>query len=140
MPIPKWFKPAAIVIVLWMVLGVSMLIVDLLTTPEQAAALPEAQRLLRDERPMWLMIVFGLATGLGLLGAIALLLRKSIAVMLLTASLAAVTLQFGYTLFGLRAIERVGAGHALGVPGFIFLMGALSLWVSIKARNEGWLV
>lgn len=140
MPIPKWFKPAAIVIVLWMVLGVSMLIADLLTTPEQAAALPEAQRLLRDERPMWLIIVFGLATGLGLLGAIALLLRKSIAVMLLTASLAAVTLQFGYTLFGLRAIERVGAGHALGVPGFIFLMGALSLWVSIKARNEGWLV
>lgn len=138
MPPAKWFKPAAILILLWMSLGLSMLVLDLLTTPEQAAALPEAQRMLREERPMWLMLVFGVATGVGLLGAMALLMRKSAAVMLLTVSLAAVTLQFGYTLVGMRAIERVGAAHALGVPGFIFAMGALSLWVSIKARNEGW--
>jgi len=139
MPQPKWFKPAAVVILLWMILGDAMLVMDLMTTPEQAAALPEAQRLLRDERPMWLMVVFGLATGLGLLGAIALLLRKQMSVALLTASLAAVTVQFGYTIVGMDAIARVGAGHALGVPSFIFLMGAFSLWVSIKARNEGWL-
>ncbi len=139
MPPAKWFKPTAIVILVWMILGVVMLVLDLLTTPEQAAALPEVQRMLREERPLWLMIVFGIATGVGLLGAIALLLRKTAAVSLLTLSLAAVTLQFGYTIVGMRAIERLGAANALGVPIFIFLMGAFSLWASIKARHEGWL-
>lgn len=139
MPPAKWFKPASTVIVLWMLLGVVMLVLDLLTTPEQAAALPEAQRMLREERPMWLMVVFGVATGAGLLGAITLWMRKAASVGLLTLSLAAVTLQFGYTIVGMKAIERVGAGHALGVPGFIFLMGAFSLWVAITARNADWL-
>lgn len=139
MPTPaKWFKPASIVIVLWMALGVVMLTLDLMTTAEQAAALPEAQRLLREERPMWLMIVFGLATTLGLLGAVALVARKAAAQTLLLLSLVFVTIQFGYTVFGMQAIARVGAGHALGVPGFIFAMGAFSLWVAIKARNDGW--
>lgn len=137
-PPAKWFRPSSIFILLWMVLGVAMLAMDLMTTPEQAAALPEAQRLLRDERPLWLMIVFGVATVAGLLGAIALVLRKAAAVTLLTLSLAAVTLQFGYTIVGMKAIERVGAAHALGVPGFIFLMGAFSLWVAITGRNRGW--
>lgn len=138
-PPAKWFKPSSIFILLWMVLGVAMFALDLMTTPEQAAALPEAQRLLRDERPLWLMIVFGVATGAGLLGAIALVLRKSAAVTLLTLSLAAVTLQFGYTIVGMQAIARVGAANALGVPGFIFCMGAFSLWVAIKGSNEAWL-
>jgi uncharacterized membrane protein len=138
-PAAKWFRPSSIFIVLWMVLGVAMFAMDLLTTPEQAAALPEAQRLLRDERPFWIMIVFGVATGAGLLGAIALLLRKAMAVTLLTLSLAAVTLQFGYTILAMEAIERIGAAQALGVPGFIFLMGAISLWVAIKGANETWL-
>lgn len=136
---PKWFKPASILILIWMLLGVTMLVMDLLTTPEQAAALPEAQRLLRDERPLWLMGVFGIATGVGLFGAIALVMKRAIAVTLLTISLVAVTAQFGYTIAGMKAIERVGAGHALGVPGFIFLMGAFSLWVAIKGRNDAWL-
>jgi hypothetical protein len=136
---PKWFKPASVIILLWMALGVVMLTLDLMTTPEQAAALPEPQRLLREERPMWLMLDFGLATTLGLLGGVTLLARKAVAQPLLLLSLAFVTIQFGYTIFGMQAIARVGAAHALGVPGFIFAMGAFSLWVAIKARNSGWL-
>jgi hypothetical protein len=136
---PKWFKPASIFILIWMALGVTMFIMDLLTTPEQAAALPEAQRMLREARPTWLMGIFGVATGLGLLGAIALVMKKEIAVSLLSLSLAAVVVQFGYTIVGMDAIAAVGAGHALGVPGFIFLMGAFSLWVAIKGRNAQWL-
>lgn len=139
MPPAKWFKPASIFILVWMALGVSMLIMDLLTTPEQAAALPEAQRLLREARPTWLMGVFGIATGVGLIGAVALVMKKEISVFLLMISLIAVTVQFGYTIVGMDAIAIVGAGHALGVPGVIFLMGAFSLWVAIRGRNEQWL-
>lgn len=71
--------------------------------------------------------------------AILLLMIRGVAVPLLTASLAAVTVQFGYSLVGLNAIERLGAATALSFPVFIFGMGALSLWVAIKARKEGWL-
>lgn len=30
-----------------------------------------------------------------------------------------------------------GVAHALGLPGFVFAMGAASLWVAIKAKNAG---
>ncbi len=120
-------------------MGVAMLIMDLMTTPEQAAALPEAQQMLRAARPTWLMGVFGIATGIGLLGAIALVMKKQSAVTLLTISLAAVVVQFGYTIVGMDAIAIVGAGQAIGMPAVIFLIGAFSLWVAIKGRNEQWL-
>jgi hypothetical protein len=136
---PKWFKPASIFILIWMSLGVCMLVLDLMSTPEQIAALPEPQRLMYETRPTWLMGVFGIATGTGLIGAIALVMKKASAVTLLTISLVAVVAQFGYTIVGMKALEVVGPAHALGMPGFIFLMGAFSLWVAIKGRNEHWL-
>lgn len=136
---PKWFKPTSIFILIWMSLGVTMLVLDLLSTPEQIAAMPEPQRLMYEARPTWLMGVFGIATGMGLLGAIALVMKKASAVSLLSISLAAVVVQFGYTIVGMKAIEVLGAGNALGFPIFIFAMGAFSLWVAIKGRNSAWL-
>lgn len=135
----KWFRPTSIVLVLWMLVGIAALIADLLTTPEQVAAMPDAQRQLYESRPDWLLGVYAVATVSGLLGAVLLARRHRASVAGLTLSLAAVTLQFGYTLWGLDAIGLLGPAMAIPFPLFIFLMGAFALWVSIKARNEGWL-
>lgn len=99
-PIPKWFKPVSFAITIWMALGLLMFFMDIMAPADQVAALPEAQRTLREARPLWLMIDFGIATFVGLMG---------------------------------------GVAHALGLPGFVFAMGAASLWVAIKAKNAGWL-
>jgi hypothetical protein len=135
----KWFRPTTIVLVIWMLVGIAALIADVMTTPEQVAAMPDGQRQLYEARPDWLFGVYALATVSGLLGAILLARRHRASVSALTLSLAAVTLQFGYTLWGLDAISLLGPATAIPFPMFIFLMGAFALWVSIKARNEGWL-
>ncbi len=108
MPPAKWFKPVAMLITIWMAMGL-------------------------------LMIVFGIATFGGLCGGVALVKRSRCALPFLTISLAAVTVQFGYTTLGMHALEALGPAQALGLPITVFVMGALSLWVGIRARNEGWL-
>lgn len=138
-PVPKWFKPVTFAITIWMALGLLMFFLDIMTPADQVAALPEAQRTLRETRPLWLMVDFGIATFVGLMGGVALVKRSHWALPMLLVSLVAVTIQFAYTTIGMKALELLGPAHALGVPGFIFAMGAASLWVAIKAKNAGWL-
>ncbi|MBX3133317.1 MAG: hypothetical protein KF689_08035 [Gemmatimonadaceae bacterium] len=135
----KWFRPTAIVLVVWMLVGIAALVADLLTTPEQIAAMPDGQRQLYEARPSWMLGVYAVATVSGLVGAILLARRHRASVAALALSLAAVTVQFGYTLWGLDAIGLLGPAMAIPFPMFIFLVGAFALWVAIKARNEGWL-
>lgn len=139
MNVPTWFRVAAVFVLLWMVLGVVSLGLDLMMDEAAVAALTEAQRTLYESRPMWLIAVYAVATLAGLLGAVFLLRRSARAVLHLTISLAAVTVQFGYTTWGLDALTLLGPASALTFPAVIFCLGALSLWLAIHARKQGWL-
>lgn len=136
---PKAFMVASIIITLWMVIGVLALGADLATTPEQAAQLAEAQQQLRNARPQWLMIVYGVATVGGLIGAIGLLMKKAWSVPLLAISFIAVVVQFGYITFGMDSIALLGVAAATAFPAFIVAMGGVSLWYATRAKAKGWL-
>ena len=130
---------ASIIITLWMVIGVLALGADLATTPEQAAQLTEAQQQLRNARPQWLMIIYGVATVGGLIGAIGLLMKKAWSVPLLAISFIAVVVQFGYITFGMDSIALLGVAAATAFPAFIVAMGGVSLWYATRAKAKGWL-
>jgi hypothetical protein len=106
---------------------------------EALAQLPDGQRTLYETRPQWVFIVYGIATWSGTLGALGLLLRKTWATPLLALSLAAVVVQFGYTIIRMDAIGVLGAGTALPLPVTILVLGAVVLWFSMRARERGWL-
>lgn len=136
---PKSFTIAAVIITLWMLIGVLALGADLATTPEQAAQLSEAQRQLRDARPLWLMGVYAVATIGGLIGAIGLLMKKAWCIPLLLVSFIAVMVQFGYITFGMDSIALLGLAAATAFPAFIVCMGGVSLWYATRAKANGWL-
>ncbi len=136
---PTWYWVASWLAVLWMLSGTAAFVMDLMTDEAALAQMTAAQRELYEARPQWLVAVYALAIGSGLAGAIGLVLRKAWAVPALTVSLAAVVIQFGYMVFGLQAIERVGAAQALAFPVFIFVAGALVLALAMKARKPGWI-
>jgi hypothetical protein len=136
---PTWYWVVSGLAVLWMLFGVMAWVMDLMIDEAGLAELSEAQRQLYAARPQWLFVVYGVAIFSGLAGAIGLLLQKSWASTLLGLSLAAIIVQFGYTFFGMRAVQVLGAAAAIPFPLVIFLIGAALVWFARRSRKVGWI-
>ena len=136
---PTWYWVVSGLAVLWMLFGVMAWVMDLMTDEASLAELSEGQRQLYAARPQWLFAVNGVAIFSGLAGAIGLLLRKSWASMLFGLSLAAIIVQFGYTIFAMHAVEVLAAAAAIPFPLVIFLIGVALVWFARKARKVGWI-
>ena len=89
--------------------------------------------------PLWYRLDYAIATGTMLLGAVALLLRSRHAVALLTVSLVAVMIQFGW-MFAMTDIIAVKGPYVLYFPLLILAFGALALHLAHLARRRGWIV
>ena len=136
---PWWYWAAAIIALLWTLLGVVAWIIDLMMDSSALAALPEGKRALYVARPAWVFVLYGVAVFSGFAGAIGLLLRQRWVTTLFLLSLAAVVVQFGYVLFGMDAIALLGPGEALPFPIMIVLFGVFLLWFARYARRHGWI-
>jgi hypothetical protein len=136
---PRSYWVIATLALVWMFIGVAAWVMDLLTDEQALAAMSEPQRQLYASRPAWLFGVYAVAIFSGLLGAFALLMRKSWAVALLTVSLVAIVVQFGYTFLGMNAVGLLGAGEALTVPIIIFCIGVALLWFASRSRQSGYI-
>ncbi len=136
---PRWYWIVSGLALVWMILGVLAWIADLMMDPTALDAMSDGQRQLYAARPGWLFIVYAIAVFSGLLGAIGLLARKLWAKWLLALSLAAIVLQFGYTFLIMNAVQLIGAAAAIPFPIIIFTIGALLMWMSVRAEGNGWL-
>ena len=136
---PKWFAVASWLALLWMLAGAAAFVMDLMTDEAALAQMSPAQRELYEARPAWIFAMYAVAILSGLVGALALLLRKAWAVHALTLSLVAVVIQFGYVLLAMPVLERVGAAEALTVPILVFVAGTLVLWLAVKAKGSRWI-
>lgn len=136
---PTWFRVASWLALLWMLSGAAAFVMDLMIDEAALAQMTPAQRDLYEARPQWLFAMYAVAIVSGLAGAAGLLLRKTWAVQALTVSLVAVVIQFGYMIFGMQAVERVGAAQALALPIVVFIAGTLMLWLAVKAKKPGWI-
>lgn len=136
---PNWYPWVAGLALIWMLFGIMAFAIDLMIDEAALNAMTMAQRTLYESRPIWLLGVYGIATGAGLVGAIGLIMRRTWALIPLVVSLVAVVLQFAYTTFALDAIALLGPVHALGFSLVIVTIGALVLWLGVHARAKGWL-
>ena len=136
---PWWYWAAAIIALLWTLLGVIAWTMDLMMDPAALAELPANQQALYMARPAWVFVLYAVAVFSGFIGAIGLLLRQRWVTTLFLLSLVAIVVQFGYVLFGMDAIGVLGAGEALPFPIVIFLFGVFLLWFARYARRHGWI-
>ncbi|MCP3730214.1 sugar transporter [Sphingomonas sp. MG17] len=133
---PAWFKVAAIVLILWGLMGCASLYMHFGIGPGPDAT--DYDRKLYAAMPMWLNLVYIGAVACGLLGAIGLFLRRSWAVLLSALSLILVVIQFGWMFLATDIIAVKGAWVTY-FPAFIFVMQAIQLYVANKASKSGWL-
>ncbi|MEL6305316.1 MAG: hypothetical protein AAFQ20_11050 [Bacteroidota bacterium] len=136
--VPTWYWVVCTLLFLWNVMGVGSFFHHLFISPEALSALPENEQLLYTQLPLWAKITFAFAVFGGLLGCLALLLRKKWAVMLLQISLLGVLIQMFHTLFISNIIEVYGPS-AMVMPILVIGIAFVLVWFSRFALKKSWL-
>jgi len=132
---PVWFWVVTVVALLWNLMGVLAYLQQAFLTEEAMAALPEAESTFLKARPAWATAAFALAVWGGLLGCIALLLRKKWARPVLLISLVGIVVQMIHSFFIAKVLEVYGPGE-ISMPILIILIGiGLVLFARIAAKK-----
>lgn len=136
---PKWFWIAAAILLIWNLLGLGAFAGFMATSGSdealQQSGMTAEQIQLVKETPSWVNIAFGVATIFGVLGCIALLMRKSLAIPLLIISLLGVLAQSTYLFFLSDAVQVMGVGLS---PIVIPVAIALVPFAMYCAKQDWW--
>ena len=128
---PIWFWIISAIALIWNGMGVMQYLQQAYNTESfQAMCTPEQLEMYAN-LPSWYTAVFAFAVFGGLLGCIALLLRKKFAYTLLLISLIAAIIQMSYITFSLKMANVM-------TP-MIIIVGILLVWLAKKGIAKGWL-
>jgi len=134
---PRTFWVLAVVALLWNLLGMTAYIAHVSVDQAALAAMPDAERLLYETFPTWATAAFAIAVTAGVLGSVALLLRKNLATPLFAISLLAVLVQ-DYGSFVVSDAMAVYGPASVVMPVAVVLFGAVLIWYSARAGKKGW--
>lgn len=90
---PRWFRPIAVVALIWNLLGCAAYLGDVTLSPDDIAKMTPAEQELLAARPNWAVGATATAVWGGAAGCLGLVLRKRWSYPLLVASLAGVIVQ-----------------------------------------------
>ncbi|MGV3479975.1 MAG: hypothetical protein ACO1O3_08515 [Sphingobium sp.] len=133
--LPRWFRPAALLAVLWNAFGVVMYLSSVGVFGDPTTGLSEADRVAATSIPAWIMGAFAIGTFAGLIGSLGLLLRQRWSVPVLIVSLVALLILEGWIVFLSGALVSFG----LAVPVMVSAGAVLITWLAVRARRSGWL-
>ena len=128
----------SVVALVWNLMGVMAFIGQMMITPEALALLPPDQQELYSNVPLWATIAFGIAVWGSVLGCVLLLVRKKLAVSVLSIAFAGILVQMVHSLVISKSIEVYGPGGMI-MPILVILIGGFLVWYSRKAAALGWL-
>lgn len=136
---PFWFFPIACAAALWF--GFACLAYYRLTihSGEDLDLLQGPQRILRSAMPVWMLLVYAVSVGSGLLGSMSLLLRMTWGPRLFLIALAAASVQIVWLSVKVPLaidLETPEFGIQLASIGAAILLAALSRF----ALRRGWLI
>jgi hypothetical protein len=136
---PTWFRIVAVLLVLWGLMGVGACVQQLRLGAEAMGPASAYDRALYASLPAWYNGIYAVAVGAGLLGSLALIARRRIAVTLYLVSLVAVVVQFGWLFAATDIVAVRGAGTVVPFPLFIAGVAAFQLWLARRAAARGWI-
>lgn len=135
---PTWFWVVSVIALLWNLMGVSQYLLQAYMPIEALEQMSQAERELYEGQPAWVTAAFAIAVFGGLLGSIALLLRKKWAKTLFIVSLVAAVVQFAHWLFMTNSVEVYGPQTYL-MPILVISIGVYLVLFSKKGIVKGWL-
>ena len=138
MKIPTWFWVISVTFLLWNLMGVMSFYMHTFITEEALMALPETERDLYGQYPLWVDILFGIAVFAGTLGSIALLMKKKWAKPLFILSFVTIIIQMFHNLFMTTAMEVYGPASVV-MPILVVLIAGFLIWFSMHGIKKNWL-
>ncbi len=132
---PLWFWVISALGLAWNGLGLAAFVVQM---GMDLTELPQAQREFHETTPVWATLGFAIAVFGGVLGCIALLLRKSWAVTMLLVCLAGIVVQIFHSLVVSNGIEVFGP-QGIILPLMTFTIAALLTWFAYVSKKRGWI-
>ncbi len=135
---PTWFWVVSILALLWNLAGVGAYLMDAFMPVEALEAMTQEQRELHESRPPWVTGAYAIAVWGGVLGCIALLLRKKWARPVLLISLIGVIGHQIYMYFLSNTFEVMGSG-SMALPMLVLIISVGLVYFARMAHNKGWL-
>jgi cation transport ATPase len=129
----------SVIALIWNGIGVMQYLGGAFMKEEIMAQLTPEQAELYGNMPAWVTAAFAVAVFAGLLGCIALLLRKKMANMLFVLSLLGILVQMSYSLFMTNFSEVYGTFQGVVMPVLVILIGLFLVRFSKNATAKGWL-
>ncbi len=126
-----------VVALIWNGMGVNAYLQQAFKTETYSADLSADQIVLIDGLPAWMTALFAIAVFAGVIGAIALLMRKKIAALLLCISFATATIQQLYWLFGTDAADVFIDKNVYLMPILVIVVAAFLAWYSHDQKKKG---
>ena len=128
----------AVIALIWNIMGVMAYLTQAFMTDEAKALLPEAERAMYNDIPAWATAAFAFAVFGGLLGALAMLLRKKWATPLFIISLLGILAQMTYSFFVSDVMAEADVTKMV-MPLLIVVIGIFLVYYSKGAAKNGWL-
>ena len=129
---PVWYWIVSVIALIWNGLGVDGYLGQAYNTERYRSSFTPEQLETAANAPSWIMRAFAVAVFAGVIGSIALLLRKKWAFSLYLISLIAVIAQMGYFLIN-------GHYDNIGMTISIIAFAMFLLWFSKKSISIGWI-
>lgn len=130
------FWVIAIVALVWNIIGVLQYLGNAFMTEQELNMYTTAEQELITGTPSWATAAFAIAVWFGILGSVALLLKRKLAYALFLLSLLGIIGQSIYTFFLSNYVEIKG-GEGLILPIMIIVLGVFFFWYSKKSIQEG---
>lgn len=135
---PRWFSVCAVLALVWNLLGLLAFISHLMLTPEIIAQFPPEQQPLYQNIPVWVTAAFALAVIGGCLGCVLLIMRNSLAKIVLILSLLGVIVQNIYSFFIIDTIAVAGPASAV-MPILVIVIAMALILMANKGQQNHWL-
>ncbi|WP_257173982.1 hypothetical protein [Colwellia sp. M166] len=135
--IPRWFRFAATLALLWNLLGVMAFIDQMMMTSATLAELPQSQQDLYASVPWWATAAFAVAVFTGTLGSLALLMKKPICYKLFVLSFVSVVVQMFHLFFISNSYEVYGPAGTI-MPIMVLFIALVLVRFAAKANNNHW--
>ena len=127
-----------VIALLWNIMGVVAYLRQAYMSNEALLILPLDEQAYYNGVPPWVTAAFAIAVFSGLLGCIALLMKKKLASTLFILSLIAVITQFIYTLFIQDFVIISGIAEAT-MPIMVLVIAFFLVWYAKKAEKNDWI-
>jgi len=119
---PIWFWVVSIIVLLWYLMDMSAFFMRVIMIDDMVKSMPENQKHLYLNMPLWVNIVFAAEVFGGVLGCVGLLLRKRWALFLFFVSILGVLSQMCHVYFLSVAISAMGMPEVV-MPLLAILLG-----------------